>query len=112
MVSTKPAQNEGLVPRQATSPRLTRIPNPESRIPNPESRIPNPESLDNELPERHAQVPALAGAGQCQRDLALGHDLGLARLHRAGVGLGGDIGAQRVGDAVDAGELAHAILDL
>src|SRR5690606_32386578 len=68
--------------------------------------------LQHELPEREPEVPALAGAGKRERHLALGHDLRLARLDRAGVGLGGGIGAEPVADVVHAGELAGTVLDL
>src|SRR5690606_34942272 len=61
--------------------------------------------------ERHAKAPALALAGQRKRHLTLGHDLGLGRLARTGVGLGGGVGAEAVVDVVDTGELAATTLD-
>src|SRR5690606_7472461 len=79
------AQNKGLVPRQATSPSPD--PDPDLPVTNHESPITSRQSLDHEFPEGHAQVPALARARQGQRNLAFGHDLGLAGLGRASMDL-------------------------
>src|SRR5690606_33322853 len=68
--------------------------------------------LDRERAERHAQVPALAGTGQGQGHVALGHRLGLARLHRAGMGFGRDIGAEQIADVAYRREVAASVADL
>ena len=65
--------------------------------------------LDGELAEGDAEVPAIAGAGQRQRDFALGDHLALGGLHRTGVRFGTGIAAEHVVDVLHAGEFADAI---
>src|SRR5690606_10002759 len=77
-----------------------------------EAARPGSAARDHELAEADAQVPAFAGTGQGQRDVALGHHLRIARLDRAGVHFGAAVGADQVVEAVGAGELALAVDDL
>src|SRR6185437_1185734 len=69
-------------------------------------------AIDREPGEARADVPTLAGAGQCQRHVALGHRRGVRGTHRACVRVGRGVTAQHVVDAVDAAEVPASIIDL
>src|SRR5690606_7016649 len=62
-----------------------------------------------ERPETDADVETLAGAGQGQRHLALGHRRGLARLDRAGVRFSRNVGPEDLADVAYPGEFALAL---
>src|SRR5262249_20425105 len=67
---------------------------------------------DRKAAEIEAQIDALTGSVQRQRDGALGEDLSVRRFAHAGVRLGLGVVSIQLADAVDRGERARAVRDL
>ena len=66
-------------------------------------------SLDGELAEGDAEIPAIAGARKRQGDFTLGDHLRLGGFHRTGMRLGAGVAAEYSSMLLHAGEFAGAI---